>query len=516
MNNNTNKKLKLKKDLNEKYTNVISKYTSFVDKKNSIYIHHILSSIHLEFLKACPDIEMNISYRKKSRRSLDGTIKKELNNENKTASDIAKDSIGACVTLNKISDNISFDKNNPKHKNLIRYVEDRKANKQLLNDLKEWLDDDDIFNIKDEDSYYINLINILKSLDKAQYDECANEIEFPYKERLQNAINIYKQKNDDENLSMVATKEQLDEIKSLTGCLNRRLDDKLANEILAVYLPEVLNSSLIKDTLKVDSKFDKLTAKSNGWYATYHNLSANGLFPIELQAQSKVRSDVAKYGTAFHNAIPGKQLFIKSLFEPSIENDPDFSKIMTYLSTQPVSSLTDENANTRLIISLMDRVKVKDTFVSESTISNSSKPKTILPIEDYLIYFLNYTNCNFHETSVDKNDSSKIKIEHKTSLDSISDVLRKRDGLSCLDQILMHKLNLTIQDPQVREKYIKKFPAIFQKNKFSTLTYLDIQSFVPPYTSSDNSHINTDINNVLSEEDLQEPKLLFGMEDIEL
>lgn len=461
-------------------------YQFYTDDKNNEYLYNIFSAISMEFKKQFSDIDTDIYFRTKSRRSFKETLKKEYKQDSKSAEDIAKDSIGACLVLKNIPQYISFDENYNKTKTLTALQNQRADNYFFLTELTEWLNNYDLLSTQTEEEYYTYLFDILERLENASYSECTQEIEEPYAPRLKIAKKIYEEKKKTDSLGMQADHKQLAELEKFISCLSRRLDDKLANEFLKVYLPEILKSPLIQDKLQVTSKFDKETIKENGFYSQYYNLTAANMLNIEFQAQSETRYEVSKNGTAFHNLIPGKNLPIKSYFEPMNENDSKYDRKILALSNKSIEKLDDPKEGP-ILKAAMNSIKIKDFYEYEKELQDGSTKTDQISMNNYLLYLLDYTYAGMHEISSSPLPSESLEIIHKTSIDSITDVLRKKDGLSCLDYLFIQKLTSLVNSKDLQEKYQENYPNIFKKTTITTHNFTDVSNFVPPVLESNNS-----------------------------
>lgn len=291
-------------------------------------------------------------------------------------------------------------------------------------------------------------MTLLKLIQDSTYPECSQETEVPFSARLQNIQESFKYKQKNGTLSLSLSKEQIATIDSLLNELEKRLDDKFEREILKVFLPQALNSNLLTNLLHTNYIYDKTTVKPTGYVADFYNLNVGNEFNIEIQTQSYLRYLDGKKGVSFHNGKVGKGISIFSFFELIDKNDSyPLEYYLKILSQIPVDTyengIMDDKKSSILnkVKEAYSHIRIKDKIKFSN--KKGSKP---FDTDQYLLTLSKYVSANMAICRSSHNFSTPtVSIENASLLESFSDVLRKRDGISCLAQMLVDRLEDILQ-----------------------------------------------------------------------
>ena len=458
--------------------NLVDYRSTYTNEFYTKYLQIIASAIYLEYKRQYPSLDIFIPFRQKGTKSFQKNISKALrkdyseSDENKFNTAVLKDISAMKIVLSNVPDTLSFDYNNPRNQDIIKLQKQKIDNLNFINSLQDWIYGYDENSIQDEENYYKYYVELLDRLQNSTYEECTEEVEISYAERYAMASKKYKELKEDDEFSFFVSTEQMDEMKKLLGCLERRLDDKLQNEILNVTLPNVLNSELVQKVLRVNSKLDPSPNKDNGWVrkpkgyvAIFYNLQTDSGLLIELQGQSRKRYEDDKGGTAHHNGIPGKEVKIDSFFELVDKNDPKpLEHYISLLDKIPAESLVQhhENPNIRKkALEALNHIKIKDKIQLNDDYYRNT--------DEYLKSFVEYITPSVWICRSAHNIARKSAgIEKKQSIEEFSDVIRKKDGVSCLAQLLIDRYesltendgsNIQISEREIlmfAEKYLQK------------------------------------------------------------
>lgn len=471
-----------------------SDYTT--NEFNSEYIQNIEAAIFLQYRKMYPGIDIFIQIRDKSERSLlkniDKTLAKtNLNGSDELLDDAKKDIVAMRVILSHVPNALSFDYTDPENAKIVEEQNRKIDNLNFINDLTQWMAGN-TSDLLDEENFYKYYVEILDRLQKASYEECVNEVEIPYAERYEKAKEKAETLKKNGQFDLFVSDENMHELSNLRNNLIAKLDDKLQNEILDVTLPKVLEGELVKDILKVSSTRDNSSSKDNGWLrkpnayvSLYHNLSTNSGLEIELQAQSYQGYRNGKNGMAYHNGMKGKRLNLDYLFELVDKNDDKpLEYYIQLLDNTSADLLISKLAQKQLSprdqlafealkhIKIVDSVKVtpnktnaitseNDENIENQGISENSNP-TYIDINQYLLELSEFAAPKCYICRGAHNVTrSAASIEKKQTVENFSDILRKKNGISCLSQMLLDKIEDIVQNDsqtiQISERDILKF-----------------------------------------------------------
>lgn len=498
MDKNNKFKDSLKADINPSKEFLDNQLNSLLDNylnQNSIkarqYFSYLICAIYLTYRELYPDLSIYIPFRIKSDSSFIKNIQKEFvkginsvdfkNPLYATEYDALKNQFSldkATTDINAATIVLSHIKSSLKSN--IEYIspeiealrKKREENRLFIEDVEEKLKDSFI----GEEEYTLLVKETLEKIIDSTYDEFIDERIIPYKTELAQLLNSYKIKSNLESFSTTITPEQVTSLNILLDDLRSRLSDKLQYEILRETIPNVFESPLIKNALHANVEFVKDSKKPNGFAAIYYNIHTP-YGNIELQLQSNKRYYEAKKGSAFHSGIKGKSINIDSFFElanPNDDNPLEFylSKLDSFPADQIVSEIElpkfkDKSEKedflktsfgkkylmSSRIKEYMKHIKIKDfmTFNSDSSThldiesaQNSSKDsnQTSLKIDtdkyllDLALSISPYMNvCHSGHTSF-----STANTQAKSLEDEFSEVLRKKDSISCLRNILIERL----------------------------------------------------------------------------
>ena len=488
----------LKADINPSKEFLENQLNTLIDNylnQNSIkarqYFSYLICAIYLTYRELYPDLSIYIPFRIKSDSSFIKNIQKEFANginsvDFKNPSYITEyDALKNDFSLDKATTDINAATIVLSHiksslKTNIEYIspeiealrKKREENRLFIEDVEEKLKESYI----GEEEYTLLVKETLEKIIDSTYDEFTDERIIPYKTELTQILNSYKIKSNSESFSTTITPEQVTSLNSLLNDLRSRLSDKLQYEILRETIPNVFESPLIKNALHANVEFVKDSKKPNGFAAIYYNIHTP-YGDIELQLQSNKRYYEAKKGSAFHSGIKGKSVNIDSFFElanPDDDKPLDFylSKLESFPADQIVSEIElpkfkDEAEKedflktpfgkkylmSSRIKEYMKHIKIKDfmTFNSDSpthlyaeNAQNSSKDSNQTSIKintdkyllDLALSISPYMNvCHSGHTSF-----STANTQAKSLEDEFSEVLRKKDSISCLRNILIERL----------------------------------------------------------------------------
>lgn len=434
--------------LMEKFSNAMEVYEKSVTNPSyTERLDYTVAAIYLSLKKVFPKgISFRIDYRTKSYRSMQRSTDLEIINSDPDK--LQKDIFGIKVIITNLDGKLDLDTTNPQYQKLIHLQNEKMDNITFITEAREWLNgSSDV--IENEEHYYEKLIDLLKRLEASTYPECEKETEIPYSTRLANAEEAYRTKQKDGTLSLSLDKEQSASIALLLDDLEKRLDDKLERELLKVFLPKALDSNLLSNMLQISYAYDKEKLKSTGYVADFYNLKVGNDFNIEMQTQSYFRYLDGKKGPSFHNGQVGKGIKIFSFFELVDKNDPQpLEYYLKILSQMPIdiyeNGIIDgtKSAIMAKVENAYSRIKLKDKI----RFSNKKNSKSY-DMDKYLLKLSEYVSANMSICRSAHNFSAPtVNIENASLTDAFSDVLRRRDGISCLAQILVDRLDSVLKD----------------------------------------------------------------------
>lgn len=438
---------KYSKQLEDKFTQTMSTYEKLSTTSDySERVDYIIAAIYLSLKKVFPEgISFRIDYRTKSYRSMQKSTSSEIIESD--TDKLKKDIFGAKIIITDIDGKIDLDPTNPKFQKLIELQNTKMDNITFISETRKWISgtSDEMLN---EENYYTKTQDILNRLKASTYDECTEENEISYDTKLNLIKDAYTNKRKNGSLSLSLSKDQSTEAELLLNDLEKRLDDKLERELVNVFLPEALSSNLLSNMLETSYKYDKEKVKTTGYVADFYNLNASNDFSIELQTQSYFRYLDGKKGVSFHNGLNGKGIKTFSFFELVDKNDAyPIEYYLNILSQMPINTYENgmlENNKSNLIKKVEDaysHVKIKNKIKF-----SDQKGAKSYDMNTYLLRLAEYVSANMSICRSAHNFSvPTVTIEHGTLTDAFSDVLRQRDGISCLAQMLVDELNSLLE-----------------------------------------------------------------------
>ena len=487
--------------LNNKLNQTIDKYSKYNNLEVKTFTCYLIAAIYITYKEMYPDLKINIPFRLKSDDSTIKNIKKEFIHEITNFDSSKTDNLDDLFNLNKASDDmiaatVVLEHIKSSIKSSTEYTSDtikelkkkRNSNEIFINETELALEDEFI----GEKRYLEIYQELLERIIDSTYTEFTTERLIPYQTELESIKRSYDMKLKADNFSTYITKDNIFKLQDLLSDLRSRLNDKLQYEILRETFPKVCNSPLIKNSLLTSIEFRKDSRKDNGFAAIYYILHTP-FGKMEFQLQSNKRYFEAKKGSAFHSGIKGKEVDITSYFELVDKNDEKpLEFYLSILDDVPANSLISDtelpNFNSeeekqkffttplgqkylksqrikeyRKHIKLKDKyIYTPDTKIKHKTndgieyIDSEIKQDPIeMDFDDYLLSLAKsispYMNiCDSAHTSF----SAMASLIPKDLKDECSEILRKKDSLTCLRHILVTRLEeilKTRDDPE----YIK-------------------------------------------------------------
>ncbi len=434
--------------LMEKFLNTMDAYEKQATVPSyTTRLDYTVAAIYLSLKKVMPEgVSFRIDYRTKSRRSMKKSTDLEIMDSD--LNKLKKDIFGIKIIITDIDGKLDLDSTNPQYQKLINLQDKKIDNTTFIVETREWLSDS-ADTMQNEENYYEKTISLLNRLQESTYVKCDKETEIPYSTQLANVKEAYitKQKND--TLSLSLSKDQAAKIELLLNDLEKRLDDKLERELLNIFLPKALDSNLLSNMLQIGYIYDKETVKPTGYVADFYNLNVGDAFAVEVQTQSYLRYLDGKKGASFHNGKVGKGIKISSFFELVDKNDANsleyYLKILGQMPVDTYENGIIEDTKSGIIKKVEEaysHVKIKDKI----KFSNKKSAKQY-NMDNYLFELSEYVSANMSICRSAHNFSTpSVNIENASLTEAFSDVLRKRDGISCLAQMLVDRLDSILQD----------------------------------------------------------------------
>ena len=466
------------------FNSILDTYTNYTSDFNIEYFNNIIAAIYLEYKRLYPKFDIFIQFRVKSRKSFQKNLDKTLASDSKKISsmddlqnDISKDILGMKIILNGLPDKLPFERTKETEK-IFRLYETKQDNLVFLNKLQNWLDGNSD-ELQNQENFYNYYIEILNRLINSTYKECYNEEATPYVSMLKDAQTTFEELSKNDDFSFSVSDKEAQTLQYLINSLESRLNDKLENEILDITLPQVLSSQLIKDELLVNSTLDDSPHKNNGWtrktggfVALYYNLITTSGLKIELQAQSEKRH---KIDLLDHNELPGKNVSLDNLFFELVnEKDKNtlqyYTSMLKQISAEVLYSNNSKDEHTRNIaLEYMNHIRIKDTIdfdnIYEGTVTHH-----YLDSDEYLQDFSNYVSPGLGVTHAAHNKiRPTVMLEKKQTIESFSDVLRKRHGISVLGQMLIDKAEKLYGNDSTSKPYSERDILRFSEKNIKLL-----------------------------------------------
>lgn len=473
------------KELQDKLTQVIDTYIDYTTDENKKRLDYTVAGLYFALREILPpSVKFRIDYRTKASRSEQKSTELEILDS--SIDRITKDIFAMKIIVTSIDGRLDLDTNNPEYSKLISLENTKFDNIDFIEETRDWILSTSAETLKTEEMYYEKKCEILERLISATYEnELMSDSEISYAERLERVSKAYSDKQKADNLSFSISKEQSNSLIELLDDLEARLNDKLERTILQLFVPKALNLNLMSNLLQVGHTYEKESCKSNGYVADYYILNlGNILKNVELQLQSNFRYLCGVSGNAYHNGMSGKSINIFSLFELVDENDSPYplEHYLRILSQTSIRKYTDEiikGSNSTLMQQVTDaykHIKIKDKIQISHNPDFEENLKDY-DMNEYLLGFAQYTSADMSTCRSAHNfDTPTVSIEKKDLSDSFAEVLRKRDGISCLAQLLVDRVKSMIDRD---ESFL---------SSYKTLTATDIISYTNTLDKSKDSY----------------------------
>lgn len=466
--------VKQQKELQDKLSQIVDTYIDYNTDDNKKRLDYTVAGLYFALREILPpSVKFRIDYRTKASRSEQKSAELELLNS--SVDRITKDIFAMKIIITSIDGKLDLDPNNPEYSHLISLENTKFDNIHFIEETRDWLPSTSGETLKTEEMYYEKKCEVLERLKIATYEnELMQDSEISYTERLERVSQAYSNKEKANNLSFSISKEQCNSLSALIDDLEARLNDKLERQILQLFVPKALNLNLMANLLDVGYTYEKEYCKPNGYVADYYILSLGKILKnVELQLQSNFRYLCGVNGNAYHNGLAGKTINIFSLFE-LVDNDNSPYPLEHYLrilSQTPIATYSEEiikGSNSTLMQQVTDaykHIKIKDKIHIANN-SNLDEDLKDYNMNEYLLGFAQYTSADMLVCRSAHNfDTPTVSIEKKDLSDSFAEVLRKRDGISCLAQLLVDRVKSMIDRD---ESFL---------SSYKTLTATDIISY---------------------------------------
>lgn len=490
----------------------VSSYLDIYQDKNSIdakkYMCYLAAAIYLTYRKMYPNLVIRIPFRTKSDISYSKNIQKEFEkslenifrnlnlDEKVTLEDLknfflteptTKDIQAATILLDHFREPV-----------LLTYEDGQYDAKHELPNKNDVDFSDSISDLVAKDMKYTNFITetrpkineylseksflklkkqILEGIVDLNYHGFDDERYPSYEEDLRMVQERLTKGMIQQNFASSITELQKGELKSLLSNMQHLLEDKLQFNILNNTIGNVLDQKIIKDTLHVTYDYSKTSKKPNGFAAIYYTLHTP-YGDIELFMQSQERYYQSKKGSAFHSGMSGKSLDIKEFFEyvnPKNETQ-DLSEFLDSVDL-PISVLEDDSnpVAQKELSDKLKRIKIKDnvdvsmsvptSVMLDSNISDFDNdslrkkaiaenkihdmPKIKMNTDDYLYSLAISRSACLNTCSSGHGLSPNAAIHHQDIDDEFAEVLRRRDSITCLGDILLKRLRNVIRESKI-------------------------------------------------------------------
>ena len=477
------------------------------------YMCYLTAAIYITYKKMYPNLVIRIPFRTKSDTSYQKNIQKEFpnsldtlieqlekNNESLTLETLekyfpteptTKDIQAATIILDHFKEPILLTYQEGEYDNPLPNAKNNDI------DLKESITD-----LVNKDMKYTNLLikansiysteflsefaflmlkkQILEGIIDLNYHGFDGEKYPSYQEDLKSVEEKIANGVIQQNFAASITNLQKYELKHLISNMQYLLEDKLQFNILNNTISNVLNQPIVKDTLQATYDYSKTSKKSNGFAAIYYTLHTP-YGDIELFLQSNERYYQSKKGSAFHSGMSGKSLDIKDFFEyVNPENETEDLNYFLDSIDLPVSVL-DDTKNQKLDESInqkLSRIKIKDsidvklsvptsvTFDSTTTKKDpeslkkkqiadekiKNAPTVSINTNEYLYLVATSRSACLNTCSSGHSFSINAAIHHQDIDDEFAEVLRRRDSMTCLGNILLKRLRIILKTSKADDK----------------------------------------------------------------
>lgn len=464
---------------NEKTTELVDEYCVGNSKDARKYMCYLAAALFLTYKEMYPDLCSYIPFRTKSSNSYIRNINKEFRNQ-LLKFDGSFDEFEQLFNDFKITSDINaltivLDHINPSKPKKNNYATEEITElykkgieaEALVNDLDNSLDT--VF--LSEKEFYEHKIHILKLLSELSFSEFMPERPMSYEDELNSVEQIYNQKLSENSFYLDATEYQFEDLKMLTDDLRHILYDKYQYLILQETFPKVIQQPIFSHFLKVTSSFGKDARKSNGFAATYYFLETP-FGRIEVQLQPSERYFVAKKGSAAHSLLSDKNLNLDELFELANPNDEKpLEYYLEILNKTPVTNIrhdiikpsfnsieeekqfysSETGKQYRIserLKELQSHIRLKDNVSYKHKIPNTDKFTTsTIPINDIILSLAEFSSPYMNVCSSAHTNFSTASIHHKNLISEFSEVLRRKDSMTCTGDIIIHRLEQIIKNP---------------------------------------------------------------------
>lgn len=468
------------KFLHEKTYNLANDFyigNSFDARK---YMCYLTAAIFLTYKEMYPDLCDYIPFRTKSFDSFLKNLNKEFNIQIVNSDDSSINDLANLIDEQRIANDINaltvvldhIDRSKtPKNNYATEEINDlyRKGLEAelLVNDLDNTLDT--VF--LSEKEFYNYKIRILDLLNELSFSEFTSERPMSYKDELANIKETYAKKLSTNSFILDATPYEIEDLKILKDNLRHILYDKLQYLVLQETFPKVISQPIFTNFLKVSSSFGKDSRKSNGFASTYYYLDTP-FGRIEVQLQPSERYLVAKKGSAAHSLMADKIKNLDNLFELTDPNDKNpLEYYLEILNKTPVnnirydiikptfnniseekqfysSEIGIEYRRSERLKELQSHIKLKDYLVTKHRIPGTENFTTEkIPINQVILSIAEFSSPYMNVCSSAHTNFSTASIHHKNLVSEFSEVLRRKDSMTCTGDIVVHRLAQIVENP---------------------------------------------------------------------
>lgn len=518
----------------EFFENTGSSYLNTYTDKNSFeateYMCYLVAAIHMAYRRCYPELSVSIPFRTKSDHSFSQNIPKEYKRgiyslvgnknaeslkylqENYDKSPTTKDIQALTVVLDHFRKDISLlmDTNNDRILSDGYVVHDYMASEEIqkllakkekyrkfIIDSKNNDGDIDLFS---EKQYLEKKRDLLEAIIDMSFPEFTEE-RIP---SFQDELETTRIKISEGNFASSITKVQGEDLKSLFDDLASRLDNMLQYSILEETLPTVLNHPFLKNSLEVTFNFSKYSKKPNG-FAAYYFILNTPYGEVELLAESDWGYYNSKRGSAFHSGKDGKS-FDPTCFFEYVNPENETMPLDKFLEAVDKPERILENPKLANIYKeKLSHIKIKDRInVMEAPIGlirqfypdydpavHDKDPETMIKklIDEGKI------PKEYGDMSVDTNEylydtaisyspalfrcvsgsgfSLNAAIQHQDIVDEFTEVLRKKDSMTLLGNLLLERLTELLKTTKKDEMHnVRKNDFLSRLPKQITYTQL--------------------------------------------
>ena len=503
----------IQRKLQKEGISLLNQYEESNSFESREFLCYLTSAIYLTTKRLFPQLNIYIPFRTKSDISYLKNIKKEfpkaiMESEDLTEdldlSSLQKDISGIRIVLDDINDSRPATGesaqilNDPDIQKLSPFYKENPNDVSCIEFIKE-VEHYLYSPIKSSKEYYRLRRDLLSKILESTPKEFTQERmpQVPFKKLYEDTCYQYDYFQEIDEFPPITSADEL-ELSEFLDDYRSRSNDQYHFEILRKVIPIILDDPLIKNALKVSSRFEKESKKPNAFQSLYYVLESP-FGPIELQAQSNKAYYAATKGSAYHSGMNGKTVNIKHLFElvdPNDENDisyyldkldstsadslvssyelPEFDteaerqkffttpegikylnsekcrEMMTHIqmkkqiqllsSTNNSDELYDRTGNIDLE-KLQKRIDAGEKINVSTMDTNEYLFSTALSLSPYM------NVCSSGHTS-----TTTATIHHKKLIGEFAEILRKKDSNTCLREILIRRLEKLIENKEFVEE----------------------------------------------------------------